>query len=119
MTRSRRLLIAGLAIGLVGGLLYGWLVQPVEFVDTTPDSLRQDYKTDFVLMVAEAYEAEQDLSRAERRLALLGPAAPLTKIERALEFAQDNRFAGPDIERLESLQEVFQRRGGTPEISAP
>ena len=81
---------------LVGGLLYGWLVQPVEFVDTTPDSLRQDYKTDFVLMVAEAYQAERDLSQAERRLAMLGPAAPLTKVERALEFARENRFAGPD-----------------------
>ncbi len=119
MTRSRQWLIVGLALGLIGGLLYGWLVQPVEFVDTTPDSLRQDYKTDFVLMVAEAYQSERDLSQAERRLALLGPTSPLEKVERALDFAQENRFAGPDIERLEALKEAFESRGGTPEISAP
>jgi hypothetical protein len=112
-------LVAGLAIGLILGLLYGWVLQPVKFVDTTPDSLRADFKTDYVLMVAEAYQGESDLSLAERRLAVLGPETPLAKVESALEFAQENRFAGPDVENLEGLQAAFERRGGTPEISPP
>ncbi|MFP3853619.1 MAG: hypothetical protein ACLFWD_04905 [Anaerolineales bacterium] len=119
MTRSRQWLLVGIVLGLSAGLLYGWLLQPVEFVDTTPDSLRQDFKTDYVLMVAEAYQQEEDLAQAERRLARLGPQPPIEKIERALEFAENNRFSGSDIELLEALAAAFESRGGTPEISAP
>ena len=119
MTRSRQWLLVGVVVGLAAGLLYGWLLQPVEFVDTTPDSLRQDFKTDYALMVAEAYQQDQDLSQAERRLALLGPQPPLEKVEQAMEFAENNRFSGPDIELLEALAAAFESRGGTPEISAP
>jgi hypothetical protein len=36
------------------GLLYGWMVNPVRYVNTTPDTLRADYQLDYVLMVAEA-----------------------------------------------------------------
>ena len=46
-------------IGIALGLLYGWVIEPVKFVDTTPASLRADYQTDYVLMVAEAYRSDQ------------------------------------------------------------
>jgi len=32
-------LFTGLAIGLVAGILYSWLVAPVQFMDTEPASL--------------------------------------------------------------------------------
>ena len=56
-------LIAGIGIGLA----YGWVVDPVDFFDLTPDTLRADYKTDYVLMTAEAYRAEQDPALAAPR----------------------------------------------------
>ena len=49
-----------LAVGIGMGLAYGWLVDPVDFFDLSPDTLRADYKTDYVLMTAEAYHVEQD-----------------------------------------------------------
>ena len=61
-------LIAGIAMGLT----YGWVIDPVDFFDLTPDTLRADYKADYVLMVAEAYRVEQDPSLAARRLAIFG-----------------------------------------------
>ncbi len=61
-----------IAIGAAGGLFYGWVINPVKYVDTTPDTLRIDYKSDYVLMVAESYGADGDLALAARRLALLG-----------------------------------------------
>jgi hypothetical protein len=109
----------GLIVGLVAGLLYGWLIQPVEFVDTTPDSLRADYRTDYVLMVAEAFQAEQDLNLASRRLAVLGPAQPHTMVETALVYAQEEGFIQSDLARLENLADELARRGGTPEIGGP
>ncbi|HSL45503.1 MAG TPA: hypothetical protein VK897_18860, partial [Anaerolineales bacterium] len=60
--------IIAILIGLAGGLYYGWVVNPVNYVDTTIDTLRPDYQTDYVLMVAEAYHANLDLDLAARRL---------------------------------------------------
>lgn len=112
-------LIIGLAIGLAAGLLYGWVIQPVEFVDTTPDSLRQDYRTDYVLMVAEVYQDQGDLSAAQRRLAVLGPSPPAEMVSTAADYAQAHQFADDDISRMQSLLEALQQRGATPEIGGP
>lgn len=77
-----------IAIGVGFGLLYGWVIEPVKYVDTAPDSLRLDYKTDYVLMVAEAYQVERDLNLAVQRLTLLG-GNPLDTVNAALDFAHN------------------------------
>ncbi len=59
-------------IGLLAGIYYGWVANPVRYVDTSPDALRYDYKADYVLMVAEIYQQEDNISLAAHRLALLG-----------------------------------------------
>jgi len=64
-------LLTGLLIGLLAGLLYTWLINPVRFVDTAPDLLRTEFKDQYRSMVALAYQANQDLGRAEGRLAQL------------------------------------------------
>jgi len=115
--RSR--LVIGLAIGLAAGLFYGWVIQPVKFVDTTPDSLRADYRTDYVLMVAEVYQDQQDLSAAQRRLAVLGPNPPAQTVSSAADYAEAHQFAEADHERLLALLQALQRRAATPEIGAP
>ncbi len=119
LTPTRLRFLLGLVIGLSAGLAYGWLLNPVEFVDTTPDTLRRDYRADYVLMIAEAYAQEEDLSQASRRLAALGPQSPLTIVERALDYAESQQFAGPDLRHLERLQTALDRRGTTPEIGGP
>jgi hypothetical protein len=76
-----------IAAGAAAALYYGWVVNPVQYMDSYPSSLRADYKADYVLMVAEAYQAEGDLSLAMRRLAVLGDAAPEESASKALLFA--------------------------------
>ncbi len=110
-----RFLLA-LGLGAMAGLAYGWLIQPVEFVDTTPDSLRADYRADYVLMVAEVFSDDGDLELAKRRLAALGPEPPANIAAQALDYAQDHNFADPDVERLESLLGELQASAATPEI---
>jgi hypothetical protein len=112
------LLLTALA-GLGFGLLYGWGIRPVEYYDTSPDSLRADYRTDYVLMVAEAYQADPDLARAQQRLAALGPARPLDMVTEAIEFAADHGFPRPDLERLAALSTSLREIAPTPEIGSP
>lgn len=90
------------------GLIYGWVVTPVEYVDTTPNSLRADYKADYVLMVAESYNHNEDLALAVRRLALLGDAAPSERVRDAMIFGAQNGYADSDLDLLSHLASDLQ-----------
>jgi len=102
----RFLIMIGVGVGL--GLLYGWVVNPVEYVDTTPESLRADYRTDFVLMVAELYAADHNVSYAAQRLMFLGEGEPEEKVRDALLFASQNGYSLPDLSLLKDLYDAIQ-----------
>lgn len=99
--------IIAILIGMGLGLYYGWFVSPVEFVDTAPSTLRQDYKTDFVLMVAEIYQNDGDLAAALNRLALLGDTSALEGAQQALEFATQAGYAQRDLDTLSALLQAL------------
>ena len=69
-------LLTGLVIGIVLGLVYAWVIQPVKYVDTPPFSLRQDFKDRYRALIAAAYLANNDLVRAQARLELLRDENP-------------------------------------------
>jgi hypothetical protein len=94
-------LAAVAGIGL--GLLYGWVLNPVQFVDLAPETLRADYRADYVLMVAEAYQSEKDTDLAARRLAIFGGDAPADIAASALPYGQENGFSASEIAALEDL----------------
>ena len=95
-------------VGIGLGLLYGWVISPVEFVDTSPNMLREDYKADYVLMVAEAYSNEDDLQRAVQRLGLLGGDDIPANVEQALVFAVDQGYTADDLVLMRTLYEAVQ-----------
>ena len=107
MARWIGFLIA-ILVGVALGLAYGWIVSPVRYVDTSPDTLRIDYKTDYILMVAEAYQNEGDLGLAVRRLALLGNTPPSEMVGQAAQFAQKYGYAEADIARIQALWNELQ-----------
>lgn len=90
-------------LGLAAALLYGWVLQPAHGTDTGLVSLRQDYRTDYVLMVAETYSGEGDLSLAAQRLSALGRETPAEYVNTAIAYASDQAFAADDLERLSRL----------------
>lgn len=100
-------------------MYYGWVLNPVEYVDTAPDSLRIDYKTDFVLMVAEAYQTDKDLSLAVRRLGMLGDHPPMDLVVEALMFAVDNDYAQADLTLMQRLADDLQTWNPSLEIPSP
>jgi hypothetical protein len=65
------LVIVALAVGLGLGLLFGWVVMPVKYVDTAIADLKTDYKEEYILLVASAYAYDQDLEKAQARLEML------------------------------------------------
>ena len=101
-------LIAGIAIGLT----YGWVVDPVDFFDLTPDTLRADYRADYVLMTAEAYRVEQDPGLAARRLAIFGTRSPSAIAAEGLDFARANGFSDSDVALMQELVTALQAWSG-------
>lgn len=64
-------LLTGLIIGAALGMAYAWVIRPVQYTNTAPNSLRADYKGQYRSLIASAYLANGDLVRARARLELL------------------------------------------------
>ena len=107
MNRWVKFLIA-ILVGLALGLVYGWVVSPVEYVDTTPETLREDYRTDYVLMAAEIYRSSLDLDLAARQLAMLGSQPPPQIAAGALDYALGAGYPPADIALLQVLAPDLQ-----------
>jgi hypothetical protein len=114
--RSNRWLyiILALLAGVAAGLAYGWVIDPVDFYDLTPDTLRADFKADYVLMTAEAYRAEHDPGLAARRLAVFGSQSPVSIAANGLAYARANSFPDTDIALIQELVTALQAWSGIP-----
>jgi hypothetical protein len=106
MGRWIRFLIA-VMIGAAAGMFYGWKVNPVRYSETTPDSLRVDYKTDYVLMVAEAFRIEQDQNLAARRLALISTESPGDVVTKAIKEAKQIPYPAIDLGMMQDLGDAM------------
>jgi hypothetical protein len=106
-------------LGVSIGLLYGWRINPVKYVDTIPSSLRSDYQADYVLMVAEVYQAEGDLDNAARHLAVLGAAHPADITRQAMIVAAQLQYADSDQELLSTMASDLQTWNPSPGASSP
>lgn len=113
------ILVAALA-GLGLGLYFGWVVSPVQYVDTEPSSLQASYKDDYVLMIATAYAGDGDLAAARSQLAVLGfadPAAAVTATARRLAAAG---LPATEQEHLTNLAAALSAKSGaTPSATSP
>jgi hypothetical protein len=102
ITRYSPLLI-GLILGIALGLFYGWVIRPIEIVESTPDTLREDYRADLILMIAESYESEEDLDLVLNRFELLELEPPTAVLQAALTYARNHDYKILDLQRLSTL----------------
>ena len=65
-------ILGGLAIGLALGLLIAWVISPVQYTDTSPSSMRTEFKDQYRVAIAMAFNATGNLERAQARLSLVG-----------------------------------------------
>ena len=107
MSRGLKFLIA-IAVGLAAGMLYGWVLSPVQYTNTSPDTLRADYRADYVLMTAEIYHADHNLDAAARHLAMLGSDPPARIADQALQFGLQSGYPASDLQLVNDLAYALQ-----------
>lgn len=64
--------IAALIVGLLLGVFYGWVIDPVEWKDADITHLRQDLQVDYLRMAIDSYAYNKDAALATQRYAELG-----------------------------------------------
>lgn len=70
--------ITGVILGLALGLLFGWVLWPVEYTDAVPEILSQRYQEEYLRMAIDSYGVNPDPELAYQRwLDLGGQAMPL------------------------------------------
>jgi hypothetical protein len=100
--------LISVAIGLAVGLAYGWLAQPARYANTTPDTLRADYKADYALMVAEIYKKEGSVALAVHRLSQISSDPPVRLVQQAILTGRQLDYSSRDMDMLARLAEVLQ-----------
>lgn len=71
------LLLLGLLLGLAGGLVYAWLLNPIVYVDALPSRMSARYQEEYIFLVSQSYAYTGDWEMAQSRLAALNdPALP-------------------------------------------
>lgn len=94
--------------GIGAGLFYGWVINPPEHAGLSPESLRIDFRTDYVLMTAEAFSGENNLAEAIKRLAVFERTSPMEITLQALIFAQEIGYTDADLAKLQDLLTEIQ-----------
>ncbi len=106
-------LLTGAVLGIVLGLLIGWLIAPVQYVDTSPSTLRSDFKDQYRYMIAAAYSATGNLERARARLALVGDADPVKALGDQAQRMLASNTSQDVVGALADLSQALQSNSGS------
>jgi len=104
--KTRRFIFFFLAIliGVGAGLAFGWMMMPPAAPTNAPlGSLRADFKTDMVLMVAEDFQTEPNAMQALERLDKLDEGDPITLLGNSIQYAQGVGFSAEDLKLMQDL----------------
>jgi hypothetical protein len=112
-------LLTGLLIGLGLGLLYAWVISPVKYVDTSPASLRADFKDGYRAVIASAYLASGNIERAQSRLVLLGDLDPVQALVNQAQQARSQGDPTNAAYALSMLAEALQQPPTIPATLTP
>jgi len=128
-------LVTGLVLGVILGLIYSMWIAPVKYYDTLPKSMKSEYKEDFRIWIALAYQADADLNRAQSRLVQLGDNDPIGALGLQAQRVQASGLSPENAQALAILSAaLFQKAqqgpllptatpypagGGTPSSGTP
>ena len=111
-------LLLALAAGVAGGLLYAWMLDPVESYESAPRALRLKDKYIYLALIGDLYAQEGDLARAESRLAALGVEADGQVLADLLADHLDAGGRPEDVRNLARLAETLGAKGGVLNVFA-
>jgi hypothetical protein len=99
-------LIVGVAIGMV----YAWVINPVQWVDGTPEQLRADLQEDYMRMAIDSYSVNRDAELALIRYEAIGENGSVTLVA----VSEDPQELSPDaIQGFRAVIEIDEERAGT------
>ena len=104
--KTRRFIFFFLAIlvGVGAGLAFGWMMMPPAAPRNAPlASLRADFKTDLVLMVAEEFQNDPDSMQALTQLDKLDESDPITLLGNSIQYAQAIGYPEEDLKLIRDL----------------
>ncbi|MCE1252132.1 MAG: hypothetical protein LWX83_01145 [Anaerolineae bacterium] len=107
--------VLSILTGLLIGLVLGNRLWPMPYENLSINSLRDDYKADYVLMVAETYHQDQNLKNATDFVQRLGPEAPVYLAQQAMLTARNLNYPSQDIELMVQLVQALQKVAPTVE----
>jgi hypothetical protein len=116
MKRFPWLALVTLILGLGVGVLYSWFIAPAPIKQTSPNTLRADFKDELRSLIAASYASTGDLERARARLALLGDADPLAALNAQ---AQQMLAAGKAFETVQQVARLAADLQKPPPEPAP
>lgn len=70
--------VGALVIGLAIGLLVGWVIWPVKYIDAAPQHLHPDFQREWLAMAIDSYTVNKDSNKAAERYQYLGEYGPTT-----------------------------------------
>lgn len=109
-------LLVGVLVGLATGVFLGWGPFPVEYTNGPVTELRQTYRDDYTVMVAEGYVLDGNTNGAFERLRML-------QVESVPQHVQDvtERYisASGDIEDIRALVALSEALGRLTPIMEP
>ena len=111
-------LLLALAAGIAGGLVFAWTVEPIESYESAPDALRLKDKYVYLALIGDLYVKEDDLARAESRLATLGIEAEGPVLAGLLTDYLEAGGRPEDVRNLAHLAETLGASGGVLNVFA-
>lgn len=99
--------LTGLSAGLVLGLAYAWLIDPVRPTNAYPALLRSDYRQEWTRVTTLSYLADGDLDRVQSRLAGMDEADVRSGLAGVIGSAWDTSILGQWVGRARALADAF------------
>lgn len=100
--------LLSIAVGIAIGVFYGWVINPPPSNELALDTLKYDYKTDYVLMTAQVFRQDGNLGAAVKRLTLVENSSPDVIVATALLNARKLVYDPADMQSLAYLAQALQ-----------
>jgi hypothetical protein len=99
--------LVGLAVGLLLGLTYAWIIDPVRPLNAYPALLRSDYRAEWMRVATSSYLSSGDLERLRARLSGLADADVRQGLAIAIESVPQAVPGVQEVDRRRILAEAF------------